>query len=108
ESFFRLDYPAYEVLFSFASRSDPAFSVARRVADRHPETPSVFVVDAREPGGNSKVNRLCPALRHARYRHILMADGNVRVHADFLGRAISFFFDRKVGLVSHLFRARGA
>lgn len=108
ESFFGLEYPDYEVVFSFASRSDPAFPVARRVADRHPEIASIFVVDAREPGGNSKVNRLSAGLRHARFRHILMADGNVRVHADFLARAISFFSDRSVGLVSHLFQSRGA
>jgi ceramide glucosyltransferase len=108
ESFCRLDYPAYEVVFSFARRSDSAFSVARRVADSHPEVSSVFVVDAREPGGNSKVNRLAAALRHARFRYILMADGNVRVHPEFLRRAVSFFADPSVGLVSHLFRARGA
>jgi ceramide glucosyltransferase len=91
ESFYRIDYPAYQVLYSFARRSDPAFSVARRVADRHPEITSVLVVDARETGGNPKVSRLSPALRHARFRHILMADGNVRVHPEFLSRAISFF-----------------
>ena len=108
ESFFALDYPGYEVVFSFARRSDPAFAVARRVADHHPGVPSVFVVDAREPGGNSKVNRLSAALKYVRCRYILMADGNVRVHPEFLGRAVSFFFDRRVGLVSHLFRASGA
>jgi len=108
ESFYRIEYPAYEVIYSFARRNDPAFSVARRVADRYPDVPSVFVVDAREPGGNSKVSRLAAALRHARFRHILMADGNVRVHPEFLARAISFFSNRSVGLVSHLFRARGA
>jgi ceramide glucosyltransferase len=108
ESFYRLEYSPYEVIYSFARRGDPAFSVARRVADRHPEIPSIFVIDAREPGGNSKVSRLTAALRHARYRHVLMADGNVRVHREFLARAISFFSDRSVGLVSHLFRARGA
>lgn len=108
ESFYRIDYPEYEIIFSFARRSDPAFAVARRVADRHPGIRSLFVVDAREPGGNSKVSRLSAALRHARYRHLLMADGNVRVHPEFLARAISFFADPSVGLVSHLFQARGA
>jgi ceramide glucosyltransferase len=108
ESFYHLDYPEYEVIYSFARRTDPAFSVARRVADRHTEVSSVFVVDAREPGGNSKVNRLAAGLKHARFRHILMADGNVRVQPEFLGRAISFFADPSVGLVSHLFRAAGS
>ena len=37
ESFYRLDYPEYEIIFSFASRDDAAFPVARRVADRHPD-----------------------------------------------------------------------
>jgi ceramide glucosyltransferase len=108
ESFYRMDYPAYEIVFSFAHRSDPAFSIARQVAGRHPEIPSSFVVDAGEPGGNSKVSRLAAGIRRARFRHILMADGNVRVHPEFLGRAVSFFADPTVGLVSHLFRARGA
>jgi len=58
ESFFRLDYAAYELVFSFASRDDPAFAVARRVADAHPAIDTTFVFDAREPGGNAKVNRV--------------------------------------------------
>src|SRR5262249_48875826 len=65
ESFFGLDYAheRYEILFSFASESDPAYPIARRVADRHPRISAVFVFDPREPGGNAKVNRLTAALR---------------------------------------------
>ncbi len=108
ESFYALDYPEYEVIFSFARQTDPAFAVARRVADRHPGRSTVFVVDAREPGGNAKVNRLAAALRHARFGHVLMADGNVRAHRGFLRRAAAEFSDARVGLLSHLFVARGA
>ena len=107
ESFFRLDYGAYEVIFSFASPDDPAYPIARSTADRHPEVPSLFVFDAREPGGNAKVNRLTAGLRHARHRLILFSDGNVRVRPDFLRRGVSWFADPGVGLVSHLFRACG-
>ncbi len=105
------------MVFSFASEKDPAYPIARRVADRHVEVPSVFVFDGREPGGNAKVNRLTAALRHARHRLILFSDGNVRVRPDFLRRAVSWFErpatpaagePRSVGLVSHLFLARGA
>lgn len=108
ESFFRLDYRAYEMIFSFASAEDPAYAIARGIADRHPEVPSLFVFDAREPGGNAKVNRLAAGLRHARHRLVLFSDGNVRVRADFLRRAVTWFADPAVGLVSHLFRASGA
>lgn len=108
ESFYRLDYPEYEVVFSFARRTDPAFEVARRVADRHPSVPSTFVVDAREAGANAKVNRLAAGIARTRFRYILMADGNVRVCPQFLSRAIALFANGSVGLVSHLFSARGA
>jgi ceramide glucosyltransferase len=108
ESFYRLDYPEYEIVFSFARRTDPAFEVARSVADRHPSVPSTFVVDAREPGANAKVNRLASGIARARFRYVLMADGNVRVGPQFLSRAIGLFANGSVGLVSHLFSARGA
>lgn len=108
ESFFALEYPAFEVVFSFASREDPAFPVARRVADRHPEIATTFVFDPREPGGNAKVNRLLAGLRHARHRLLLFSDGNVRVRSDFLARAVSHFADPGMGLASNLFRAEGA
>jgi hypothetical protein len=39
-------------------------SVARRVADRHPDVPSVFVVDAREPGGNPRSKASCVPRAH--------------------------------------------
>jgi ceramide glucosyltransferase len=120
ETFFALDFPggAFEVIFSFASETDPAYPIAQRIADRHPRVRSVFVFDRREPGGNAKVNRLTAALRHARHRLILFSDGNVRVRPDFLRRAVSWFANpwparnaggsNSVGLVSHLFLARGA
>lgn len=104
ESFYGLDYPAFEIVFSFARREDPAFAVARRTADRHPHIRSVFVVDPREPNANSKVNRLAAGVKHASHRYYLFSDGNVRVRPDFLRRAVAPFRDRSVGLVSHLFR----
>jgi ceramide glucosyltransferase len=106
ESFYRLDYPAYEIVFSFARRQDPAFSVARRVADRHFDVPTVFVIDSAEPAANSKVNRLAAGVRRARYHYFLFSDGNVRVKPDFLRRVISPFRDPSVGLVSNLFRGK--
>lgn len=108
ESFYRLDYPEYEIVYSFADRNDRAYPIAREVADRHPAVRSTFVFDEREPGGNAKVNRLSAGIGYARSRLVLFSDGNVRVRPDFLRRAVSWFRDPSVGLVSHLFRASGA
>ena len=108
ESFFRLEYPRYEIVFSFAEASDPAYPVARRVADRHPRVAATFVFDGQDAGGNAKVDRLAAAADRARHRMLLFSDGNVRVRPDFLSRAVSPFADSRVGLVSHLFAAAGA
>jgi ceramide glucosyltransferase len=108
ESFYRLDYPEYEIVFSFARETDPAYAVARRAADAHPDIRTVFVFDPREAGLNAKVNRLAAGVRRARYGYFLFSDGNVRVRPDFLRRAMSFFSDSRVGLVSNLFAAAGA
>ena len=107
ESFYRLDHPEYEIVFSFASRDDEAFSVARRVADRHPRIPTVFVVDAREPGRNPKVSRLLAAVTRARHPILLISDGDVRVAPDYLSRSVEEFADPRVGLVSNPFHCDG-
>ncbi|HWZ85937.1 MAG TPA: glycosyltransferase [Thermoanaerobaculia bacterium] len=108
DSFYRLDYPNYEIVFSFSASSDPAYPIARRVADCHARVPSVFVFDGRDSGGNAKVDRLAAAAERARHRLLLCSDGNVGVRPDFLARAVSHFADPRVGLVSHLFAATGA
>ena len=108
ESFYRLDYRRYEIVFSFADDTDAAYPIARRVADRHPDVPSTFVFDERDHGGNAKIDRLAAAVARARHRLILCSDGNVRVRPDFLARATSHFASSRVGLVSHLFVATGA
>jgi ceramide glucosyltransferase len=108
DSFYRLDYPCYEVVFSLARRGDPALSVAARVAGRHPEVPTSVVVDGREPGKNAKVNRLAAGVARARFDHFLFSDGNVRVEPGFLRSAVAPMANPRVGLVSSLFRAVGA
>lgn len=106
-SFFRLDYPELEIVFSFASAADPALEVARGVADAHPNVPVSFVIGGGEPGGNPKVCRLMAALTRARHRHVLISDGDVRVSPRFLAETAVYFADRRVGLVSNLFAGRG-
>jgi ceramide glucosyltransferase len=108
ESFYRLDYPEYEVVFSFASRTDPAADVARRIADAHSSIPTSFVFDSREPGANPKVSRLIHALTRARYAVVLVSDGDVRVRPSFLRETAAELADPAVGLVSNPFRGVAA
>ena len=58
ESFCRLDYPAYEIIFCLASPNDPAHAIARKVRARHPRTPITIVVSSASEGHNPKVRNM--------------------------------------------------
>jgi ceramide glucosyltransferase len=108
ESFFRLDYPEYEVLFGVDDPTDPASEVALRVAGAHPEVPSYLVVDTRQVGFNPKVNNLARLLRHARHEVIWISDSNTRVAPDTLRDLVAHLEKAGTGLVSSPFRGVAA
>lgn len=109
ESFFRLDYPRYEVILGVADGDDPAVAVARRVAAAHPHVPSRVVVDPRRVGFNPKVNNLANLAAHARHAVLLVSDSNVRVAPGNLGDLVAHLLEPGVGLVSSPIRGpRGA
>ena len=107
-AFCRLDYPEYEVIFCLQGASDPAWRVARKVMEAHPDRQiSIVVSDCRE-GRNPKVNNMMPGYAAARYPYVLISDSNVAPTPGYLREAISHFRDPGVGLVSHLVRGVGA
>lgn len=109
ETFFRLEYPCYEVILGVADADDPAVAVARRVAAAHPEVPSRVVVDARRVGCNPKVNNLANLAAVARHDVLLVSDSNVRVAPDYLADLAAHLLRPGVGLVSSPIRGpRGA
>ena len=108
ESFFRLDYPEYEVLFGVDEESDPALAAARAVAARHPEVPCRLVVDRRTVGFNPKVNNLANIARHARHEVLWISDSNTRVAPDTLRDFVARLEQPGVGLVSSPFRGVAA
>lgn len=107
ESFYRLDYPRYELLFGVASADDPALPVAMAVAAAHPEVPSRVIVDGRTVGLNPKVNNLANLERHAAYDLLLISDSNVRVPTGYLTELVALLHQPGVGLVSSPVVAEG-
>lgn len=106
-SFFRLDYPSYEILFGVDDACDPAVAVARRVAARHPERHSQLVVSERQVGLNPKVNNLDNIAARARHELLLISDSNVAVAPDHLGVMVGELLRPGVGLVTAPIRAIG-
>ncbi len=86
DSFFHLDYPSYEILFSVADAKDPVLPVLQSLLEKYPSVPASVIVGDVEVGPNPKVNNLVRSYDLARYDWILINDSNTRVDPDYLRR----------------------
>jgi ceramide glucosyltransferase len=102
ESFCGLQYPQYEVIFCLQDYNDPAYKVAKKVKDRHPERDITVVVSHTQEGLNPKVNNLLGAYRVAKYPLVLISDSNVSVGPDYLQETVSQLIDSNAGLLSNI------
>ena len=108
ESFCKLDYPEYEIIFALQDRNDLAFKVAGKIRQKYPDRDISIVVQRCEEGLNPKVNNLIPAYGRSRYEHILISDSNVCVGKEYLRRIMARMEETGAGLVSNLIEGAGA
>jgi ceramide glucosyltransferase len=106
-SFFRLDYPTYQLLFCVADADDPAIDVVRRLQQEFPSHDSELIVGCPAFGLNPKVESLAAMDRKRRYDLILISDSNVRVLPSYLRETVCYLNDPGVGLVSNIFAGVG-
>jgi ceramide glucosyltransferase len=104
ESFFRQDYPEFEILFCARNVSDPGLAAARRVAARYPGIPVRFFLSPNPPYANAKVWSLEQMEYQAKYPLLVVSDSDVSVQPDYLRAVIAPFADAGVGLVTCLYR----
>jgi ceramide glucosyltransferase len=104
ESFCKLDYPVYEIIFALQNRNDPAFKVVEKIKEKYPLKDISIVVEFCDEGLNPKVNNLIPAYKRAKYDLLLISDSNVRVENDYLRAIASHMEDPTVGLVSNMIK----
>lgn len=106
ESFFRLNYPRFEILFSVADARDPAAAVVRELMESYPRVPARLIVGQVEVGTNPKVNNLVLSYRQARHDWLLISDSNVRVEPDYL-KKLAAHIETGVGMVTAAVVGRG-
>jgi ceramide glucosyltransferase len=104
ETFFRQDYPQYEIIFGARLPSDLGIQAARRVAARHPEIPVKFVLTGEPWYVNAKVSTLEMMERAASHDILMVSDSDVRVTSDYIREVVAPFADEKVGAVTCLYR----
>lgn len=108
-SFFRQDYPAYEILFCARDASDAGLAIARRVAARYPHIPAQFLSTGGQPPYiNAKVASMELMEAHATHDILVISDSDVRVTPDYLRAVALPFADAQVGAVTCPYRGVAA
>jgi ceramide glucosyltransferase len=103
-SFFEQDYPDYEIIIGARSADDPAIVLAGELQRRYPNVKSRIVTSGPPEWPNAKVFTLDKMIRLSSNDYFVISDSDVRVGPDFLRNVIPLLFDRKLGLVSCLYR----
>lgn len=104
ESFFQQDYPEYEVIIGARNSDDPAIVLAETLRQRYPRVKSRIVLSGPPQWPNAKVFTLEKMIQFSGNEYFIISDSDVRVGPDFLRNVIPPLFDRKLGLVSCLYR----
>ena len=109
ESFFRQDYPSYEILFCARSAEDAGLAIARRVAARHPQIPAKFLSTNGHPDYiNAKVASMELMEASASHDILVISDSDVRVTPDYLRAVALPFANARVGGLTCLYRGIAA
>jgi ceramide glucosyltransferase len=104
----RQRYPRFQLVFGVADPRDPAAGLVKRLEREHPEIDIELVVDPRTYGSNYKISNLHNMLQRAKHEVIVLADSDIRVGPDYLGRLVAELEDRRNGLVTCIYRAVNA
>ena len=105
ESFFRQDYPEYEILFAADRADDPALDVAREVGARYPHIRSRVLV-VTPPWPNPVVYAFHCMAEAAEHEILVTADSDVEVSPGYLREIVPPLLDPKVGMVTCVYRGK--
>jgi ceramide glucosyltransferase len=104
DSFFRLDYPEFEILFCARHDSDPGLLIAREVAERYPHVPVRFLASGEPTWPNARAYSLNAMKVAAKYDILVITDSDVRVTPGYLRAVVEPLREEETGLVTCLYR----
>jgi ceramide glucosyltransferase len=104
ESFFRQDYPAFEVVLGARDAGDAGLQVAEKIRQRHPQVKSRIVVSGTPTWPNAKVFSLSKMIPLSANDYFVISDSDVRVSPSFLRDVIPGLLEARIGLVTCPYR----
>ena len=108
ESFFRQDYPAYEIIFAADEGDDAALPIIREVSARYPHIPSRILINGKPPWPNPPAYSFFRMTQIAAHDIFVTSDSDVEVAPTYLREVVTPLLDRKVGMVTCLYRGKNA
>ena len=107
ESFFRQDYPDYEILFAADEADDPALAVVREVCARYPHIRTRILVTG-TPWPNPVVYSFHCMAEAAAHEILVTSDSDVEVDSRYLREVVPPLLDPQVGMVTCVYRGKNA
>ena len=106
ESFFRQDYPHYEILFGADTADDAALEIVREVSARYPQVPSRVIVHGESPWPNPQTYSLDCLSKQAAFDLIVATDSDVEVARNYLREVVTPFRKPGVAMTTCLYRGK--
>jgi len=104
-SWFRQEYPDFEILLAVRAAGDPAAEVAEKLRQEYPQVPARLLVTGEPPYANAKVFSLDRMMGEARHDLLVMSDSDTRARPDLLATVAAEFQDPRLGVATCPYRA---
>jgi ceramide glucosyltransferase len=103
ETFFRQDYPGFQIIFGVQSAADPAIAVVNALCQRYPQVDAALVVNPRPHGTNRKIANLINMFPTARHDILVVSDSDMHVAPDYLRQVVRVLGQPGVGLATTIY-----
>ncbi|CAH0561897.1 unnamed protein product [Brassicogethes aeneus] len=101
ETFFTMNYPSYELLFSVEDKKDPAIEIVNTLKEKYPKVDATIYTGGSTVGVNPKINNINTAYEASNYDLILISDSGIRMKEDTLLDMVNHLSDR-TGIVHQM------
>jgi ceramide glucosyltransferase len=103
ESFFRQDYPDFEIIFGARSRDNQALTVVEKLRARYPNVKTKVVLSGEPSWPNAKVFSLAKMIASSDNDYFAISDSDILVRPDFLHNVVPPLLQPQNGLVTCLY-----
>jgi ceramide glucosyltransferase len=103
-SYCRQDYPEFQMVLGVRDGADRALESVARLRQEFPQLQIEVVIAETQHGSNRKVSNLLNMLPHARHDVLIITDSDTRVRAGYLDSVAAPLSERRIGLVTCLYR----